>query len=67
MGIFWSFVLMLSEQTLLSMAARMTTGTARSLIPMGSKHFFSSDLTGIDSLGPLGESERSKAMRESEL
>lgn len=48
------FVPVLSEQNVLSMAARMMTGTVRSLIPLGSKHFPSSDLTGVDSLGPLG-------------
>lgn len=50
------------------MAARTTTGTVRrSLILLGSKHCLSSDLSGIDSLSPLGKSERSRAMRESEL
>lgn len=62
-----SFVLMLSEETLLSRAAGMTRGTVRSLIPLGQKHFPCSDSTGIDFLGALGESEGCRAMRESEL
>ena len=51
-GSWISFVLMLSEQIPLSMVARTTTGTVRSLIPLRGKHRVSSDSTGIDSLSP---------------